>query len=112
MSRHRRYTDSALVEAVQSSRSIRQVLAKLGLSPTGVNYLGIQRHFRQLQLDTSHFRGQGWLKGQKHSWTPKRPLSEILIVNSPVRSTSALKRRLIRESILDNRCYECDSPPV
>jgi hypothetical protein len=35
----RRYTDQALVDAVRSSFSIRQVLKILGLSPTSANYI-------------------------------------------------------------------------
>ncbi len=112
MFRHRRYTDSALIEAVQSSRSIRQVLAKLGLSPTGANYIGIQQHFRRLQLDTSHFSGQGWLKGgSSASWARKRSLESILIENSTYLCTSDLKERLLREGLLVNSCALCGSLP-
>ncbi|HEY7424357.1 MAG TPA: hypothetical protein VH682_09035 [Gemmataceae bacterium] len=112
MSRSRRYTDTEIIEAVRSSFSIARVLTLLGLSPTGANYKGMHAHFARLGLDTSHFTGQGHLKGRTHSWTPKRPLSEVLVANSPVRSTSKFKQRLIREGVLVNRCYECDSPPV
>jgi hypothetical protein len=113
MSGFRRYTDSALIEAVQSSRSIRQVLAKLGLSPTRANYAGIQQHFRRLQLDTTHMQGQGWLKGGTSSpWANPQPLESILVENSPCRATSRLKRRLIREGFLVNRCALCGSPPT
>jgi len=111
MPRIRRYTDQAIVEAVQSSQSIRQVLTKLSLSPTGANYLGIQKHFKRLELDTSHFTGQAHLRGKRHSWTPCRPLSEILVENSTYACTSDLKARLLREGLI-NRCAECGSPPV
>ena len=112
MSHHRRYTDSALIEAVQSSRSIRQVLAKLGLSPTGANYVSIQRHLRRLQLDTTHMRGQGWLEGgTSFPWANPQPLESILIENSAYQSTSHLKRRIIRDGILPNSCALCGLPP-
>ena len=112
MSRVRRYTDAEIIEAVNSSFSIARVLTLLGLSPTGANYKGMHAYFARLGLDTSHFTGQGHLKGKSHSWTPKRPLSEILVANSRVTCTSKLKRQLIREGVLDHRCYECGSPPV
>jgi hypothetical protein len=112
MSHHRRYTDSAIIEAVQSSRSIRQVLAKLNLSPTGANYIAIQQHFRRLQLDTAHLLGQGWLKGGTSSpWSPPKPLETILVEHSTCHATSRLKRRLIREGLLVNCCAICGSPP-
>jgi hypothetical protein len=60
----RRYTENALIEAVQSSRSIRQALAKLGLSPTGANYVGIHKEIRHLQFD--RWKEQGPLPS--HQW--------------------------------------------
>jgi hypothetical protein len=111
MPRRRRYTDQAIIEAVQSSQSIRQVLTKLTLSPTGANYLGIQKHFQRLELNTSHFTGQGHLRGKKHSWKPKLPLAVILVENSTYACTSRLKSRLLQEGLLVNRCAECNSAP-
>jgi hypothetical protein len=64
-----------------------------------------------LGLDISHFTGQGHLKGKHHGWTPKRPLTEILIVNSTYGNLSKLKARLLKEDLLANRCYECGMEP-
>lgn len=110
--RRRRYTDRDIINAVQSSFSIAQVLRVLRLSPTGCNYKGIQANFARLGLDTSHFTGQAHLRGKHHSWTPKRPLSEILVIDSPYLSSRHLKHRLLKEDILVNRCSECGSSPV
>jgi hypothetical protein len=87
------------------------VLQQLGLHPTGANYVGMHRHFARLNLDTSHFTGQGHLKGKTHSWTPSRPLAEILVDNSPIRNHPKLKRRLIREGLLTNCCALCGLGP-
>src|SRR6266849_3050003 len=105
--RTRRYTDQEIIEAVQSSFSIAQVLRILRLSPTGCNYKGMYVHFSRLGLDTSHFTGQGHLRGKTHSWTPQRPLAEILVERSTCRSTSRVKRRLLKAGLLLNRCYNC-----
>ena len=75
----RSYTDEALAHAVQFSYSIAQVLKQLHLSPTGCNYQSIQRHFIRLRLDTSHFTGQGHLKGKTHSWTDSAKRDEVRI---------------------------------
>jgi hypothetical protein len=107
----RRYTDQDIIEAVQSSFSIRQVLRILRLSPTGCNYKGMYGHFARLGLDTSHFTGQGHLRGKTHSWTPSRPLTDLLVRRSPCSNNSKLKRRLLREGLLSNRCYECGQEP-
>jgi hypothetical protein len=84
----------------------------LGLSPTGANYKGVQANFSRLGLDTSHFTGQGHLKNKHHSWTPSRPLADILIENSTYLGTTHLKARLLREGLLANCCAECGSPPL
>ena len=108
----RRYTDQEIITAAGFSFSIAQVLKSLGLSPTGANYKGMYANFSRLGLDTTHFTGQGYLKGKQHSWTPSRPLHEVLVQNSTYKTTSALKKRLIREGLLLNRCSEYGSPPL
>src|SRR3954453_21533230 len=102
--RIRRYTDQEIIEAVRSSFSIAQVLRMLRLSPTGANYKGMYANFARLGLDTSHFTGQGHLKNKTHSWTPERPLAEILVERSTYCSNRSLKRRLLREGLMVNRC--------
>lgn len=108
----RRYTDQDVVEAVRSSFSIAAVLKKLGLSPTGANYVAMHARFKRLGLDTTHFTGQGHLRGKRHNWTPSRPLEEILVVNSTYSCTSDLKARLLREGLLECRCAECGLLPM
>ena len=44
MSKQRKYTDTELVEAVATSRSIRTVLEKIGLTPAGGNYETVQTY--------------------------------------------------------------------
>jgi hypothetical protein len=110
--RTRRYTDVELMEAVQSSFSVAQVLKILGLSPTGCNYKAMYANFSRLKLDISHFTGQGHLKGKSHSWTKRRPLVEILVRGSTYTNTRSLKQRLLREGMLVCRCSECGNGPV
>jgi hypothetical protein len=109
--KNRCYTDEELIAAVKSSFSIRGVLKILRLSPTGCNYKAMHANFVRLGLDVAHFTGQGHLRGKHHGWTPKRPLSEILVVGSTYLGSNHLKRRLIKEELLVNRCSECDSLP-
>lgn len=103
----RRYTDEQFIEAVSSSSSIREVLRKLGLAPHGGNYKTFHSKKRQLKLSTTHFTGQGHLRGKTHSYTPSRPLNEILVVDSPHQTSSSLHRRLVKEGILENKCVWC-----
>jgi hypothetical protein len=89
-----------------------QVLRMLNLLPTGSNYKGMYANFRRLGLDTTHFTGQAHLRGKTHSWTPMRPLSEILVRNSTYRDNCKLKRRLLKAGLLVNHCYRCGREPV
>ena len=110
--RPRRYTDQDIIEAVRSSFSVRQVLRTLRLSATGGNYVGLHANIARLGLDTSHFTGQGHLKGKHNPWPRKRPLTEILVKDFICYNTDRLKRRLIKEGLLVNQCSECRLGPL
>lgn len=111
MPRKRQYTDDQIEKAVRRSHSVAQVLQKLGLKPTGANYKSMYYHFNRLNLDYSHFTGQGHLKGKTHNWTKKIPIDEILVENSSYLCTTHLKRRLLEESVLENECAICGHEP-
>lgn len=112
MSRKRTFTDSQFLSAVVESRSIRQVLNKLNLSATGANYKTVHRLVTELQCDTSHWTGRGYLKNLTHNWTPKIPFEEILIEDSQYRgSTSFLKKRLLKAGLIENKCQICNMEP-
>lgn len=83
----RGYSDQELAVAVARSASIAQVLRFLKLSPTGCNYKAMHQHFARLKLEISHFTGQGHLRGKRHSWTPRRALTEILVKGSTYQTT-------------------------
>lgn len=107
MAKQRKYTDEQLRSAVKTSRSIRQVLGKLGLAQAGGNYTSIANQIERLQLDSSHFLGRGYRKGTTIPMVPKRPLSEVLVKNSSYQSYK-LKKRLVDEGILEWKCGSCD----
>jgi TPP-dependent indolepyruvate ferredoxin oxidoreductase alpha subunit len=53
------YTDEQLIEAVKNSLSKAEVLKKLGIVVAGGNYKTLTKNIKRLNLDTSHFTGQG-----------------------------------------------------
>jgi TPP-dependent indolepyruvate ferredoxin oxidoreductase alpha subunit len=71
-----KYTEQQLREAIHSSESCRQVLQKLGVSAFGGNYDTFRKAIKHFNIDTSHFLGQGWLKGKAAG--PKRPIEKYL----------------------------------
>lgn len=104
-----KYSVEDLRAAVRDSTSLRQVLARLGLSKQGGGaYATLNRRIKALEIDTGRFTGQGWRKGQT-SWPNRltRPLEELLVTDSPVTCIHRLKRRLIREGLLETRCQIC-----
>ncbi len=54
--RARRYTDAELAAALARSRTMRELLAALGLVPRGGNYETVRRRIAELGLDGSHLR--------------------------------------------------------
>lgn len=83
-------------------------------SGSGNYYLKLK--IKALQIDTSHFKGQGWCIGQNHDKHIKNfvkiPLDKILIKNSTYLSTSNLKIRLLKENLLENKCNICGQLPI
>lgn len=97
--------DEEVIEAVRGSRSLAQVLAILGLQAGG-NQSRLIVRIRQLLLDTSHFSGQAWRRGDSTPTVPSRPLDEIL-VDGRLLTTSTLRKRLIEEHLKPNHCERC-----
>lgn len=102
----RKWTDSQLVAAVESSRSIRQVIYKLNLVPAGGNYVHVIKVMNSLNLEISHFKGKGWSAGLKILNRKRRALDQILVINSYYQ-THRLKRRLIKEGLKPEMCELC-----
>ncbi len=93
--------------AVASNISIGGVLGELGCGVSGTNYRRVHNMVRDLELDTSHWLGAAYLRGGHHSWTPARPLSELLVERSPCADRNRLKRRLVAAGLLP---YTCAGP--
>lgn len=111
--RARRWTDDQLRAAVPQSRSVYEVFRRLGLRVGGGQHGTIKRRIRELGLDTSHFTGRAWNRGGSgYRIRPRWTLEQILVPLSPYGGGSAaLKRRLLKERVLVNRCAICGSPP-
>jgi hypothetical protein len=100
-----KYTEEQFIEAVKTSTSVRQVLSKIGVKEAGGNYKVARDKIKRLNLDTSHFTGMGWLKGQTHKHTTK-PI-EYYLTEDSYHQSYKLKLRLIAEGTKQHRCEEC-----
>lgn len=95
-----------VADAVRSSYSIAGVLRCLGLRVGGANYDTVKRAVRTLQLDTSHWTGEGHRKGSRVPVVPARPL-HLVLVRGVFYSTYDLKRRLLAQGLFEARCVHC-----
>jgi hypothetical protein len=100
-----KYTKELLQPIVVNSQSVRQVILSLGLKYTGGNYSNISKVIKKLNLDTSHFLGQGWNRGR--TGTYKRPIEDYLSNEHYIHSDK-LKKRLIKENYFNYKCYKCN----
>ena len=102
----RKWTGEQLRQAVADNLSVAGVIRQLGLIPAGGNYQSVQARINDLQLDTSHFTGQGWNQGMKFIPKEAQPLDEILVDGSSYQSYKLL-RRLLKEGRKEHRCEHC-----
>jgi hypothetical protein len=106
----RKYTLEDLKSAIDSSFSARQVLEKLNVKAAGGNYETFHKAVKYFGLDISHFKGQGWNRGDKSGilkkYRKKYSMEEILVENSNYQSFK-LKNRLYQEGYKDKKCECC-----
>ena len=103
----RKWTDEQLIKAVQENKSIAGVIKQLGLKPAGGNYQTVNNKIKELNLDISHFTGQGWNIGLKFNPKPIIPIDEILVKDSNYQSYK-LAKRLIKEGYKERKCECCN----
>ncbi len=105
MAAHRTWTDAQLTDAVAASSSMAEVHRRLGLKVAGGTQSALFRHAQRLGLDVSHFKGQGWSRGQY-----KRP-DEVAASLMPLLRKGCkvwdLRDRLIASGLKEARCEEC-----
>lgn len=103
------YPLKELKEALESSRSVRQALIKVGLKPAGANYATIYKIIAEMNIDITHMTGQGWNKGDIMGLSKlnTRPLDEILVENSTYTNTNQIRKRLVSASLKEYACENC-----
>ncbi len=116
MPRKRKWTDEQLMLAVKNNTSVSGVIMQLKMKLAGGTHAVIKHRIKQLELDNSHFTGSGWCNGDHHinfvNRFVKMPLEKILTQESTYQNTSALKKRLLQEGLLFNKCYVCNCNPT
>lgn len=111
MNKKYHFTVEQLKDAVQKSKSLANTCRLLGVKPVGGNYKTVMFHINTNSIDISHFTGQGWnvgnigLKFKRNKYS----IEEIFIKNSPYKSPSKLKEKLIEVGLKERRCERCEN---
>lgn len=107
MNTKKKWTVEQLKKAAKESKSLRQILFKLGLVEAGGNYEQIKKYLRENHIDGSHFTGKAWNKGMRGLVRKSTlPLDKILKKGRWCQSHK-LRLRLIREKIKESKCELC-----
>lgn len=99
-----KYTKEILEDAVKNSLSYAGVLRYLGLKQAGGTQSHLISKIKSFEIDTSHFKLQGWNKGNISS--KRKTCSEILIV-LPEGSHRGKRHQLLRAMIETGLTYKC-----
>ena len=95
-----------LREIVPRHTSTAGILKELGLKYTGGNHKVFHQYIKKFGISIEHFKGTNWRKGVKGGY-PQKKLEDVLSGKLVMR-TSWLKKRLIQEGILEEKCYICN----
>jgi len=101
MGRKPRYSDEKFIETIKQSTSWRQTIHTLGLKYTGGNVQNLKSKADRLGADTSHFKGQGWNKGDILNKE-----EEIFCKNSKF-DTDYVKKCVIVLNRMEYKCSRC-----
>lgn len=102
--------EEEFIPLVLSNNTLGKILSYFGLQNKGGNSKTLKARIKELQVDIPHIiLGLGSNKGKKLNRT-KIPLMDILVINSTY-NRGCLKKRLIKEEIVNNECSVCKLKP-
>jgi len=108
-SRNEKYTEDVLIKAALNSVSIAGVLRYLNI-PSGMHTY-IRRRMQILEVDTSHFTGQGSNRGESHTGGPSKLLPEQVLIlgnSQQARVPARVLRRCLLEIGRVEVCEKCN----
>lgn len=112
MSNLRKYTKEWLEELCIESYSYAEVLHKAGRKSGGGNQSYLKSLIDKYQIDTSHFKHQGWRKGltqdidARVSKQEKYTIEELLVENCTI-SRKVVRQYIVRHNIMPYLCGTC-----
>ncbi len=93
--KYRNYTDQDIINACQKVLSLAGLLRLLNLKEAGGNYINIKKHIQRLNIDTSHWTGQGWNKDEQlkewGDYTKSSSLKKVLVKERGIKCESCFR---------------------
>jgi Zn finger protein HypA/HybF involved in hydrogenase expression len=105
-----------LENVVKESASVSEVQRKLGYKPSGGIHKFLKGKFKEFEIDTSHFTGQGWSLGKSRetdeivdivSRKIESPWEHVFRKGNHKTQNETLIRRLIRSGKREYKCEDC-----
>lgn len=95
-------------KAAEKSETLAGCLRLCGHTVNRAGYYLAKKVCLVAKIDTSHWLGKYYVSRGK---SKAIPLEEVLTENSR-HNVATRKKKLIKLGLLENKCYECGSPPV
>ncbi|MEU6240606.1 HNH endonuclease [Streptomyces sp. NPDC047024] len=109
-----KWTRQVLEPVVARSKSVNEVLRRLGLDLVGGNHTNISRRIKAYGIDTSHFTPVARTENQRRNWRGRTGAQ--LLVEDPSaharRLPSSRLKKAMRELGTEERCALCGTEPV
>ena len=106
MKKWERFTRQEIEQFVKESASYAQLAQKCGYAKqSGSSAKEVRKMIWQLNLDISHFTGQGWMIGQTYDSERYIPFEEYIKGNSV--QTNKLRKKLLKEGLKEHICECC-----
>ena len=103
-SNKRRWTDEQLIEYINESQYMSDVIKKLGLAVRPGNYETLNKYTKKLNLDTSHFLGNS-RKNKRGG--PKEIENSLIFIENSLYSRGLAKSRILKYNLLNKKCSIC-----
>ena len=110
MKKWEQFTRQEIEQFVKNSCSYAQLAKKIGYensSSSGSAYRAVHQMINELNLDTSHFTGQGWIKGKTYDSKKYMPFDEYIKGDSV--QTNKLRQKLLKEGLKEYKCECCQN---
>lgn len=101
------YPKTIIEKFCSESHSIAQFLRKLQLKENGANYKLFKKLKELYNLSDSHFTGRGWSKGKQLKNFREIKIEDVLVENSSYSCTSSLKKKLLKNNLIEKKCNIC-----